>query len=165
MIEGQFENSKMHGKCRVSQPDRFSVDFEYCRGKSVSGSGWKRFGAQGDTLYEGQFIDDDCSGCPLPQGSGTLTTPAYKYEGEFRQSVFHGRGTIDHPGCMHTEGQFVGGKLHGRVYKRCLLDSHTEKDGCTLSWNAGDSAVCEYKEGKRHGECTYVTRPSHSENL
>jgi hypothetical protein len=153
MVEGRFESCKLHGKCKVSQPGIYSVDCEYSRGRCVAGSGWKRLGAQGETLYEGQFSDDG-NGLPVFHGSGVLTTPTWKYEGEFRQGLFNGHGKADHPGLMYTEGQFVGGKLHGRVYKKCILDKDIEVDGCKFSWNAGDSAVCEYKENKRHGECT-----------
>lgn len=60
-------------------------------------------------VYDGDTRDD------LFHGEGTLTWPDGRYyEGEFREGRLNGHGKlVDRRGCAQ-EGQFVDGVLHGK---------------------------------------------------
>ena len=58
--------------------------------------------------YEGEFKDG------LLNGQGTLTFPdGLKYEGEFKDGEEHGQGTVTLPDGTKYEGEFKDGEIIG----------------------------------------------------
>ena len=74
------------------------------------------------------------------RGHGTMTWPGGRYEGEFRDSDAHGRGTFTRSDGTRYEGEFRDSRLwRGHVTKR--NDKKYGYEG-------------EFRDGKMHGRGT-----------
>ncbi len=86
--------------------------------------------------YEGEIRNG------LAHGLGTLTwTDGNKYEGEFKHGKLSGQGTLILTSGNKYEGEFKHGKLSGQG---------------TYTWSDGDKYEGEFKEGKKHGQGKYI---------
>ena len=86
--------------------------------------------------YEGEIKNG------IAHGLGTLTwTDGNKYEGEFKHGKLSGQGTLILTSGNKYEGEFKHGKLSGQG---------------TYTWSDGDKYEGEFKEGKKHGQGKYI---------
>ena len=109
-------------------------------------------------VYDGETRDN------LFHGEGTMTWPDGRYyEGEFREGRLSGQGKlVDRQGCVH-EGDFVDGSLHGEGQFVC--DDATWqgqfKNGDlvngTVSFAEGGSYQGEFRDFAPHGQGHWVT--------
>ena len=109
-------------------------------------------------VYDGDTRDD------LFHGEGTLTWPDGRYyEGEFREGRLNGHGKlVDRRGCAH-QGQFVDGVLHGEGQFTC--DDATwqgrfeqgELIEGTVSYESGGSYQGKFRDFAPHGQGIWVT--------
>jgi len=58
--------------------------------------------------YEGEWKDD------VFHGRGSMTSPEARYVGEFRNGLRHGMGTFTMSNGYKYEGQYVDGRQHGQ---------------------------------------------------
>ncbi|XP_076043188.1 alsin-like isoform X2 [Oratosquilla oratoria] len=115
-----------------------------------------------DATYKGQWF------CGKLHGEGTLEwKDGRRYEGQFRQSIFHGPGRKEVPGSDGVtiyEGTWVSGKLEGRgvikygnkdIYSGFLKDGqphgHGELKKGQFSSQAASVYTGEWSNGSRHG--------------
>jgi len=63
----------------------------------------------------------------------------YKYEGDYKDGLFHGQGTLTYSDGDQYVGEFKDGKYHGQG---------------TFTWSDGVSYKGEWKDGKYHGQGT-----------
>ena len=84
--------------------------------------------------YEGEYKDG------LRDGQGTLTfADGRMYVGEFKDGFKHGQGTYTWPGGDHYVGEFKDDNIHGQG---------------TYTWPDGTQYVGEFKDGLMHGQAT-----------
>ncbi|XP_042207707.1 alsin-like isoform X2 [Homarus americanus] len=115
-----------------------------------------------DATYSGQWF------CGKLHGEGTMTWPdGRRYEGQFRQSVYHGPGRLEVPstgGVTIYEGTWKNGKLEGKgiiryankdVYIGLLHESqphgHGELKKGRFSSQAASIYTGEWSNGVKHG--------------
>ena len=108
--------------------------------------------------YDGETRDD------LFHGEGTLTWPDGRYyEGAFRKGRLHGHGKlVDRRGCVQ-EGQFVDGVLHGQGQFTCdeatwqgRFEQGELVEG-SVSYTEGGSYQGEFRDLAPHGQGLWVT--------
>ncbi|KZX68907.1 hypothetical protein A3724_03740 [Alcanivorax sp. HI0033] len=109
-------------------------------------------------VYDGETRDD------LFHGEGTLTWPDGRYyEGAFREGRLHGHGKlVDRRGCVQ-EGQFVDGVLHGQGQFTCdeatwqgRFEQGELVEG-SVSYTEGGSYQGEFRDLAPHGQGLWVT--------
>ena len=109
-------------------------------------------------VYDGETRDD------LFHGEGTLTWPDGRYyEGAFREGRLHGHGKlVDRRGCVQ-EGQFVDGVLHGQGQFTCdeatwqgRFEQGELVEG-SVSYTEGGSYQGEFHDLAPHGQGLWVT--------
>ena len=109
-------------------------------------------------VYDGETRDD------LFHGEGTLTWPDGRYyEGAFREGRLHGHGKlVDRRGCVQ-EGQFVDGVLHGQGQFTCdeatwqgRFEQGELVEG-SVSYTEGGSYQGEFRDFAPHGQGLWVT--------
>lgn len=109
-------------------------------------------------VYDGETRDD------LFHGEGTLTWPdGRSYEGAFREGRLHGHGKlVDRRGCVQ-EGQFVDGVLHGQGQFTCdeatwqgRFEQGELVEG-SVSYTEGGSYQGEFRDLAPHGQGLWVT--------
>jgi len=109
-------------------------------------------------VYDGETRDD------LFHGEGTLTWPDGRYyEGAFRKGRLHGHGKlVDRRGCVQ-EGQFVDGVLHGQGQFTCdeatwqgRFEQGELVEG-SVSYTEGGSYQGEFRDLAPHGQGLWVT--------
>ena len=109
-------------------------------------------------VYDGETRDN------LFHGEGTLTWPDGRYyEGAFREGRLHGHGKlVDRRGCVQ-EGQFVDGVLHGQGQFTCdeatwqgRFEQGELVEG-SVSYTEGGSYQGEFRDLAPHGQGLWVT--------
>lgn len=109
-------------------------------------------------VYDGETRDN------LFHGEGTLTWPDGRYyEGAFREGRLHGHGKlVDRRGCVQ-EGQFVDGVLHGQGQFTCdeatwqgRFEQGELVEG-SVSYTEGGSYQGEFRDFAPHGQGLWVT--------
>ncbi|KAK1737727.1 phosphatidylinositol-4-phosphate 5-kinase-related protein [Skeletonema marinoi] len=84
--------------------------------------------------YEGDVVDGK------PDGRGKKIYSYWTYEGDWKNGMRHGEGTVKWPDGDFYKGQWKDDSMHGQgIYK----------------WTDGNSYEGEWKDGKRHGKGIY----------
>ncbi|KAG7154374.1 Alsin-like, partial [Homarus americanus] len=101
-----------------------------------------------DATYSGQWF------CGKLHGEGTMTWPdGRRYEGQFRQSVYHGPGRLEVPstgGVTIYEGTWKNGKLEGKGIIS-QPHGHGELKKGRFSSQAASIYTGEWSNGVKHG--------------
>ncbi len=116
-------------------------------------------------LTEGDYTGDVVNG--IPHGRGVLNYfPGYerkKYNGEWKEGKFHGRGELQFTNGNTISGEWVEGKSHGHV-DRHFSDGARYEGQCANSqyhgageyrWAKGSFYKGEWVDGKKQGKGTY----------
>ena len=85
------------------------------------------------------------SPCKLRQGHGKIEELGYQYDGQFRDDLKHGTGTLTWPDGRQYKGQFEGGKFHGKAAMVLFSNLFPEV------WADGRKYEGEYVYGRKHG--------------
>ncbi len=102
------------------------------RWDTSSGFKWKGFGESIHPKFEGEVKDG------IPNGVGTLKLPGGdKYIGEFKDGKRHGKGSINYSSGGNYEGEWKEGKKHGQ--------------GTSINYQ-GIVYEGEFKDGLKHGK-------------
>ena len=87
----------------------------------------------------GEYYSGDCQHFlegTRAEGNGTLRGEYFEYDGEWRQGVWHGQGSLTFTNGDKYIGEFREGKFH-------YLGTYT--------WSDGSEYVGEFKDSKRNG--------------
>ena len=141
------------------------------RGGKASGHG--TYTLSNDDLYEGQWRNGKLASARAgdKKAAGTeihfqkiTYADGFRYEGQMRDSRWHGRGTLTWPDGHRYEGDFVDGKIHGqgtlfyadgRRYEGDFVDNDRTGRGI-LTWPDGNRYEGDFVNGNRTGHGTYI---------
>ncbi|QZY55497.1 copper amine oxidase N-terminal domain-containing protein [Crassaminicella profunda] len=95
--------------------------------------------AGGNGFYTGEMEEQRAHGNGIMEFSGANSMRVVKYEGEFRNNKFVGKGTLEYVNGDKYQGEFVDNKRNGKG---------------TFTWDNGDEYVGVWKDDLRSGQGT-----------
>jgi hypothetical protein len=151
-----FSTAPASGKVKCTpKGDIDAIQFELCK---LGGGEYSTY----DAICEGEeFTYEGPITCKrIMKGYGLLTTDAFTYKGNFRNSLFSGKGTVEFAGGGKYSGEFREAMYHGkgkRVYKSGnIFDgqwrNHMRHGYGHFTWTNGNKYSGNWKNDKRHEE-------------
>ncbi len=181
VIKGSFKNGKAYGKCTLTSPEGkviytgsfvddnyngtgrlFADDGGYAEGRFVDGEPtgiFNEYTKNKELVYCGEWTDMHRNGRGIEYQNGKKV-----YEGEFKNSVYHGDGKYYEDGEQVYAGSFVKGKRcgygteyrNGEVIYRGIWDNNAYNGMGIIYENGEVRYVGMFSDGMKNGRINEV---------